>query len=219
MNAIKTTVTILLIFYSVASLGEAFTLCSFDKDKQLIRSKELAEIVKADQDARKNFQNMSQEDMERMSIDDSKRRMRIGEIFGEGCFSHAEDYSAAALVFQHGVVPEHFFQTFLWAKKAVELGDNKQMRLMALGLDRYLVNSGYKQLFASQAIKPNDEKCWCLHQIEKSFPEKIRKKYMGNTLEKQISWVNELNKGQLCPNIYCAQNLKKTPRGTVLGFW
>ncbi len=219
MNAMKTTVTILLIFYSVASLGEAFTLCSFDKDKQLIRSKELAEIVKADQDARKNFQNMSPEDMQKMAIDDSKRRMRIGEIFGEGCFSTAEDYAAAALVFQHGAIPEHFFQTFLWAKKAVELGDKEQMRLMALGLDRYLVNSGYKQLFASQAIKPNGEKCWCLHQIEKSFPEKIRIKYMGNTLEKQISWVNELNKGQLCPNIYCAQNLKKTPRGSVPGFW
>jgi len=219
MNAMKMMINSLFMFYSVVSFAETFSLCHLDKDKQLLRSKELAEIVKADQDARKNFQNMSQEDMQKMSIDDSKRRMRIGEIFAEGCFSAAEDYAAAALVFQHGVVPEHFFQTFLWAKKALELGDNKQMRLMALGLDRYLVNSGYKQLFASQATKPNSEKCWCLHQIEKRFPENIRKKYMGNTLEKQISWVNELNKGQSCPNVYCGQNLKKTPRGTVPGFW
>ncbi len=44
-----------------------------------------------------------------------------------------------------------FFQTFIWAKKAVELGDPSQKRLMAMSIDRYLINIGHKQLFATQA--------------------------------------------------------------------
>lgn len=198
---------------------DAYMPCKLDKAKQEMRSKELALIVKTDQDARKNFENMSSEQMQTMAKEDNERRQRIGQIFGEGCISSAGDFAAAAWVFQHSDVPEHFFQTFLWAKKAVELGDTKQKRLMALGIDRYLVNIGQKQLFASQATKPNGELCWCLSRVEKSFPEEFRIKYMGNSLLDQISWLKELNKGKTCPNPYCSIELKDSPSGTIPGFW
>ena len=70
----------------------------------------------------------------------------------------------------------HF--THLWAKKAIELGDPSHIqeirdnkKLLAEGIDRYLVNSNQKQLCGTQFSKPSlDPKdCWCIEEVEKSF--------------------------------------------------
>jgi hypothetical protein len=180
------------------------------------RAKELQQIVKADQDARKSMPLPAGTE-----VADLKRRMRVGEIFGEGCFKTAADFSAAALVYQHGNVPEHFFQTFIWSKRAVELGDESQKRLMAMGLDRYLVSSGKKQLFASQAYKlGSNGQCWCLQPVEKSFPDAKRLECMHRSLPQSFKWVDELNKGTKCPAASeCPVVLSPSPAGTVPGFW
>ena len=73
------------------------------------------------------------------------------EILGEGCFKSAEDYAAASLIYQHGDSPDHFFQAFIWALRAVQLGDFQQKSLVAMTVDRYLISSGKKQLFGTQA--------------------------------------------------------------------
>lgn len=152
---------------------------------------------------------------------DEYRRKRVGEIFGEGCFSKAEDYAAAALVYQHGVVPDHFFQTFIWSKRGVELGDEKQKRMMALGIDRYLVNIGHRQLFGSQANRPGSDPngCWCLQKVEKSFPNRLRRQYAGKSLAEAFEWLKELNAGKKCPIRECTESLKTSPQGIVPGFW
>lgn len=152
---------------------------------------------------------------------DESRRKRVGEIFGEGCFSKAEDYSAAALVFQHGDAPDHFFQTYVWAKRAVELGDPSQKRVMAMGIDRYLVNIGRKQLFGTQATKPDTRAgtCWCLQAVQPGFPEALRKKYAGKSYAEALAWVGELNRGKDCLARECSRVLKPSPRGSVPGIW
>ncbi|NJM09648.1 MAG: hypothetical protein HC883_01730 [Bdellovibrionaceae bacterium] len=136
------------------------------------------------------------------------------KIFGEGCFKTAEDYAAAARVYQHGNIPDHFFQTFLWAKKAVELGDSSQKRLMAMGVDRHLVNIGHKQLFATQASKPTMNDCWCLEEVEKSFPEKRRVELAQKSLAEMLQWVDSLNKNQpTCkPAKFCAKQFRLSRR-------
>jgi hypothetical protein len=180
------------------------------------RSKELQKIVKADQDDRQTMTIPPE-----VVLRDTTRRMRVGEIFGEGCMKSAADFSAAALIYQHGSVPEHFFQTFLWSKRAVELGDTSQKRMMGLGLDRYLVNIGKKQLFASQATKPNGTNtCWCLQPVEKSFPDDKRIEYTNRSLSDAFKWVNDLNKNTACPAATeCNSPLKSSPAGSVPGFW
>ncbi len=196
--------------------------CQQDKGRQVARSIELQKIVKADQDDRENWKDWTQEQVVKVTLRDEARRKRVGEIYGEGCFLKAEDYSAAALVYQHGDAPDHFFQTFIWAKRAVELGDIQQKQLMALGIDRYLVNIGQKQLFGSQATKAgltSDKSCWCLQQIEKTFPDKRRKEEARRTLADAFNWLKELNQGKTCPNTECEATLKPSPKGTVPGFW
>jgi hypothetical protein len=199
-----------------AQATSSFKHCHEDPEKQAARSQELQTLVKEDQSDR-----TPPIDWQRVLPRDEARRKRIGEIFGEGCFKSAQDYAAAALVYQHGNIPDHFFQTYLWAKRAVELGDSSQKRLMAMGIDRYLVNIGHKQLFATQASKPTMNDCWCLEELEKSFPEKKRVELAQKSLAEALQWVDSLNENQpSCkPAKFCTKGLKDSPRGTVPGFW
>jgi hypothetical protein len=214
-----------ILLLSISSCASAqtghYVACSQDPQKLEARSRELARIVKSDQDERADFQSKTPEEMQEMTKHDLSRCKRIGEIFGEGCFSKAQDFAAAALIYQHGDVPEHFFQTFLWAKRAVELGDHSQQRMMALEIDRFLVNVGKKQLFGSQATKdgttPDD--CWCLQQVEESFPDHLRKSQAGKNLSEALEWVQTLNAGKSCPIQQCTKELHSSPMGTVPGFW
>ncbi len=180
----------MFIRFTFSQAKASFLSCKEDKDHLERRSQELQSIVQADQDDRKDWKNKTPAEIEKVVSRDEIRRMRVGEIFGKGCFSKAADYAAAALVFQHGNSADHFFQTYIWSKRGVDLGDSNQKRMMALGIDGYLVNVGKKQLFATQATKPDLEACWCLHQVESNFPDKE-----------------------------CTQGLKASPKGTVSGLW
>jgi len=202
---------------------EFFQTCYQDQARQHLRSEEIQSIVAADQADRQDFERLrtDQAYVQELLKRDLARRKRIGEIFGEGCMKEARDFAAAALVYQHGDVPEHYFQTFLWAKRAVDLGDDSQKRLMALGIDRYLVNIGHKQLFASQASIPPGDKCWCLEQVEESFPEQRRKEIAGMTLKEALEWVNSLNSNipECQGPKQCVKPLAPSPLGTVPGYW
>lgn len=192
--------------------------CQGQADHQLQRSKELQDIVNADQ-ADRTQEDPSQIDWSVIGPRDEARRKRVGEIYGEGCINSAADYAAAALVYQHGIIPDHYFQTFLWAKRAVELGDASQSRLMEMGIDRYLVQSGKRQLFGTQLGKPSlDPKaCWCMEELEVSFPELRRKRSRANA----EAYLNRLNAGNnsCAPSLMCEKPLKPSPAGTVPGFW
>ncbi len=203
---------------SVAGTAKAaFVSCRDDAAKYAARSKELQSILAADQADRPG--NALKPGAQ---LRDRERRQRVGSIFGEGCFKEAKDFAAAALVFQHGDQPDHFLQTFLWAKRAVELGDASQKVLMAWGIDRYLLNVGHKQLFGSQFLKQKalDPKgCWCLNQTEASFPDTLRLKYIGHDYPHQLEALNALNAGLSCPLAECTESLAPSPAGTIPGFW
>lgn len=111
-------------------------------------------MYRDDQKNREDFEThpeipVTQDKVIAMGRRDLKRRKRVGEIFAEGCLKTADDFAAAAMIFQHGTSPDHFYQTFVWSKRGVDLGDDKQKKLVALAVDRYLVNIGHKQLFVS----------------------------------------------------------------------
>lgn len=201
---------------SNAQTSATFIPCDQDPGRQKLRSKELQDIVDEDQKYR-----TPPVDWSKLQPRDEVHRKRVGEIFGEGCFKTAEDYAAAALVYQHGNIPDHFFQTFLWAKRAVELGDPKQKWLMAAGIDRYLTKSGYKQLFATQASKDGSDPCWCMEEIERTFPEKLRIEYGKKSTKEALQWVDSLNEGNSSckPTPFCRKGLKNSPAGLVPGFW
>lgn len=197
-----------------------YEACPYQPALQIQRSKELQSLAETDQKVRLEFEKLSQEERFQMMKDDLLRRRRVGEIMGEGCLKTAADFAAAALIYQHGDVPEHYFQSFVWANRAVQLGDQTQAHLAAAAIDRYLVSIGKKQLFASQGgagLKPGA--CFCLQQTERSFPDARRKSYSGHSLQKGYEMLAIVNKGKKCPNVECSAPLKPSPKGTVPGFW
>jgi hypothetical protein len=199
--------------------------CLISKKIQKARSQELVKLYNADQEDRAFFEAhpekpQSEEVMIRMGIRDLVRRKRIGEILGEGCLNSSEDYKSAAMIFQHGIHPDHFFQAFVWAKKSFDLGDMSQKSLVALAADRYLVSIGQKQLFGSQAFKAQTMgSCFCIQPIENDFPDSIRTEYRGKTREQALDWLVTLNAGHSCPKQECDTKLKATPKGSLPGFW
>ncbi len=201
--------------FAAAQSSGMYIPCVHDQKKYENRARELQKIKDADQADRPHNQLQPG-----VTSRDVLRRKRVGEIFGEGCFKQPADYAAAALVFQHSDQPDHFFQVFLWSKRGVELGDKSQKSMIGLGLDRYLVTIGHKQLFGSQATKSFKDTCWCLEPVEQTFPDEMRIQYTGKTITQYLEWINQLNAGLGCPSENkCSKTLKPTPQGTVPGFW
>lgn len=203
-----------------ATAGAVAGNCIANSDLQKRASAELQKLVQADQNDRKDPTGATI-DWTKVSPRDLQRRMEVAKLFAEGCFKDAADYAAAALVFQHGDTADHAFQTFIWGKRAVELGDKKQMPIMAEGVDRFLVRSGQKQLFATQLAKDAGNPCFCLEPTEESFPDSVRIEYTRLSYQDNLDRMPTFwNKDQpSCGRLICKHNLKPSPRGTAPGLW
>ena len=208
--------SLFLVAAAPIATAEEYRPCADDAPRYTLRSQELRSLAAADQRDREN-NVLKPGAVER----DRSRRMRVGEIFGEGCMLSADDFYSGAIVYQHGDRPEHYFQTYVWASRAVELGKKEARIWIALGIDRYLVSSGRKQLFATQYSKPdlNPETCWCLEQTEDAFPDERRNATTGRTLSDALSYLNELNKGLTCASKQCDKPLTDVAPGSLPGVW
>lgn len=196
--------------------------CYFNPEMQKERSKEIHQLYLDDQKDREIFGNASEEEQLAMMERDLKKRMRIGEIFAEGCINGASDYFESAIIFQHGDVPDHYFQAFHFAHKAESLGYKGAKWLKAAAIDRYLISIDHKQLFSTQAFSSmQTEGCFCVEQTETSFPDDLRKETTGLSLLEQIAKIDELNRqnNKDCPKTMCSIEHKSTPKNTIPGFW
>ena len=203
------------------NLTEMYHTCLEKPAIQKARSKELQVLAIEDQLDREGYATMSKFELSRMAVNDRIRRKRVGEIYGEGCFKSAKDFDAAALIFQHGDSPEHFYQSFLWSLRSVQLGDKRNTDGVAVAIDRYLVNTGHKQLFGTQAKAiPGKKGCFCMQQSETSVPDKMILKYAAMSKEARAKEYEKLfNQDKSCVMKECDEQLKASPRGTVPGFW
>lgn len=196
-----------------------------DGDDYINHSKELKKLYEEDQAERADFTHADENRLVAMLKHDRVRRIRVAEIFAKGCLKSAEDYLNAATIFQHGEVPDHFYQTYLWAKKAFDMGLEEAGAMAANGIDRYLMNTGRNQLYGGQAItepgKPNrDRPCFCLWPIESSFSDTQRKALKFRTQTQIQEWLKDMNKDRKgCSNAVCKIDAKAVPRGSLPGVW
>lgn len=201
------------------AFSSEYVECSENLVKLKSRQQELQRLRAEDQKDRYNPTNWP-EILKR----DRERRMRVGQIFGEGCMVSPADFEAAALIFQHGDRPEHYWQAFVFSMHGVRMGDAQQKELAAKGIDRYLVSQeiGKKQLFASQAFMPAGSECFCLRQVEHGFPDSLRIEYTGRSYVDALEWINHLNERNAsshCLAQECQEELDPTPRGSIPGVW
>jgi hypothetical protein len=180
-------------------------------------SSDLKALADEDQKDRIDFFTLSPDELSDLRNRDTGRREKIVELSRMGCIHTAEDYKAAALVFQHGETPEDYLRSYNWSKKGIELGDSSQKSLMAAALDRYLVKSGIKQLFGTQITKETGSNCWCLEAFEEKFPDTKRLEYTGKRIKDQIFWLNQLNAGKDCKIFQCQTKRDATPEEYIRG--
>jgi hypothetical protein len=185
------------------------------------RSGELQSLRDADQkDRDADWSTLPEKTLDQISARDDQRRKRVAEIFAEGCIKTGGDYYNAALVFQHGTSPDHFFQTYIWASRAVALGKAEAGWLVVRGIDRYLMDSGYKQIYATQGFSMPDDahQCICVWPVETSATDDDRRKMSAKTLAEQLKWADGLNAGKSCkPAEICRIEAKPVPRGSLAG--
>ena len=209
-----------ILLFSTSAYSKENILCSSDPEKQKSRSLEIQTLYLADQKERENWLEMTDKERFEVAKHDLDRRKRIGEIFGEGCFSSALDFENAAMIYQHGNVSDHYYQAFVWANRSFKLGNKSAKSLAVVALDRYLVSIDHKQLFGSQAFSSNlADECICLQEVETTVPDSFRQEYAGFTLQDKIDWINTLNNGKSCPQLTCPIKLNPTPKGTIPGVW
>jgi hypothetical protein len=156
---------------------------------------------------------------------DLDNRKEVGSLFAEGCFTTGRDYHNAAVVFQHGEVPEHYYQTYVWANRAVQLGDSEARWLIPRAIDRYLMNSGYKQLYATNLINerffgPVAEGVtitWCVWPNVARIRDRQRRALGVSTLNQQITRAKGMNTGPSTG--LCSIQIPDPPRGLFPGIW
>jgi hypothetical protein len=78
------------------------------------------------------------------------RRAEVRKLLEEGKLTSSEDFSDAALVFQHGQTPEEFLFAHVLAVEALIRGGPGDKWLAAATLDRYLQALDRPQVFGTQ---------------------------------------------------------------------
>lgn len=192
--------------------------CEGDPALQKEKSKELARLETEDQADRAGpFEKIN---WSLVNPRDLRRRVAVAQLFAEGCLATAADYANAAMIYQHGNTPDHYYQAFLWAHEAVLLGDERSRWLTAAGIDRYLVKTGHQQLFGTQFSQDQSGR-WCMQPVANQFPESRRMEYVKRSLSESItSFLKGVKSNLTLKDVkYCEPALKPTPTGTVPGFW
>ena len=78
------------------------------------------------------------------------RRAEVRKLLDEGKLTSGEDFSDAALIFQHGQTPEEFLFAHVLAVEALIRGGSADKWLAAATLDRYLQAVNRPQVFGTQ---------------------------------------------------------------------
>lgn len=78
------------------------------------------------------------------------RRAEVRKLVEDGKCTSGEDFSDAALIFQHGLTPEDFLFAHVLAVEGLIRGDSADKWIAAATLDRYLQAVNRPQVFGTQ---------------------------------------------------------------------
>src|ERR1700722_20111462 len=78
------------------------------------------------------------------------RRAEVRKLLEEGKLISGEDFSDAALIFQHGQTPDEFLFAHVLAVEALTRGGSADKWIAAATLDRYLQSVNQPQIFGTQ---------------------------------------------------------------------
>jgi hypothetical protein len=154
----------------------------------------LTQLFKVEQAARQG----KDVDWTKLRVEDEERRKEVRHMLDAGEVRTAADYFHAALVFQHGEVPEDYLLAHILAGNAVILGDRNARWLSAATLDRYLSRTGKPQVFGTQFGPTKDAPLGQLPMKADLLSDNVRLLNCVIPLAEQEHVVEDLkNKGEL----------------------
>jgi hypothetical protein len=189
-------VLIMLALWSIA-LRPLFTVNSVEAQAPSVQplkdNKELARLCAEDQSDRPS--NYKSIDWAIINPRDKVRLKRVKEIYTQNLLQTANDYDCAAIILQHGEVPEDFLLAHEFWVVAISKGKNDQgtLSLAAASEDRFLTNIGRPQRFGTQ-LHSVDNGPIELYPIDSSVPDGLRRVMTGHSLAEFKARAVEMNK-------------------------
>jgi hypothetical protein len=126
---------------------------------------------------------------------DKARLKRVKELYAQNLLQTANDYDCAAIVLQHGDVPEDFLLAHEFWVVAISKGKNDQdtLSLAAASEDRFLMNIGRPQRFGTQLRSENNGPIQ-LYPVDSGVTDGLRHVMIGHSLAEIKARVTEMNK-------------------------
>lgn len=127
---------------------------------------------------------------------DKARLARTKELYSQNHLITANDYYHAALILQHGNVPEDFLLAHEFCIVAISKGKNdKHTRwLAAASEDRFLMNIGRPQRFGTQYQAYPANAPYKLYKVDEGVTDELRRQLSTPTLAEAKQREVELNK-------------------------
>lgn len=160
-------------------------------------------------------------DWARMRENDLARRAHVDAYLDSDCLTTGRDHHTAALIHQHGGEPADYRMAFELAVRAVELGDADAAWLIPRAIDRYFMNQGYRQLYATNSRGfPREEGEGFLMRLWPSaegVTDDDRRALGVNTQAEQLARIADSN-GE-AEGRFCETDAEDPPRGVFDGYW
>ena len=127
---------------------------------------------------------------------DKARLARTKELYLQNQLITANDYYHAALILQHGNVPEDFLLAHEFCIVAISKGKNDKHTkwLAAASEDRFLMNIGRPQRFGTQYQAYPANAPFKLHKVDDGVTDELRRQMSTPTLAEAKQREVELNK-------------------------
>ncbi len=158
-----------------------------DQPIDITVSAQIVEIMKADQDARRNATQDT--DWEKFSEEDAQRRTELLQLIAKA--STAEDYASIALVFQHGDCVPHYLLAHHFALLGMKNSDLARW-LVAATLDRALMSVNRAQKYGTQYTASSDN-CFALYVVDPRTTDADRVALGVPSLEEALGRPKEFN--------------------------
>ena len=114
--------------------------------------RELQMLFEQDQADREGCAQLDSTQQQWMLLRGRARRQRVEALLSSHPLLDAHDYFHAAMIFQHGETPEHFWLAHTLAYRGAKQGYAACLCLMAAAYDRVLLSQGQPQKYGTQYI-------------------------------------------------------------------
>ncbi len=115
---------------------------------------------------------------------DQEREKRIKELYVAGELRTGKDFHRAALILQHGHEPEDYLLAHELCIVAIDKGDHEAIWLAAASEDRFLMNIGQPQRFATQYKSDSPGEPMHLYMVGEGVTDALRADFHAPSLER-----------------------------------